>query len=59
VSIPTWFPPAMILLVTLAIVRIAKKLHAMELAKMVGHKDLRMTLNVYYKIDPEEIARKL
>jgi integrase len=49
----------MILLVTLAIVRIAKKLHAMELAKMVGHKDLRMTLNVYYKIDPEEIARKL
>jgi len=42
-----------------AIVRLAKKLPPMELAKMVGHRDLKMTLNVYYQIDPEDIADKL
>jgi len=42
-----------------AITRIAKKLNAFELSKMVGHKDLKMTLNVYYKQDTEETARKL
>lgn len=42
-----------------AIVRLAKKLDPLELAKMVGHRDLRMTLNVYYKSDAEEVAKKL
>ena len=42
-----------------AIVRLAQKLTPMELAKMVGHKDLRMTLNVYYKQDAEAVAAKL
>lgn len=42
-----------------AIVRLAQKLTPMELAKMVGHKDLRMTLNVYYKQDAESVAAKL
>lgn len=42
-----------------AIVRLAEKLQPMELAKMVGHKDLRVTLNTYYRSDPEEVAKKL
>lgn len=42
-----------------AIVRLAKKLPPMELAKMVGHKDLKMTLNTYYQIDAEDIAKRL
>lgn len=42
-----------------AIVRLAKKLDPLELAKMVGHRDLRMTLNVYYQQDAEETAAKL
>lgn len=42
-----------------AIVRLARKLTPFELAKMVGHKDLRMTLNVYYKQDAEAVADKL
>lgn len=42
-----------------AITRLAKKLEPFELAKMVGHKDLRMTLNVYYKQDAEATADKL
>lgn len=42
-----------------AIVRLADKLKPMELAKMVGHKDLRVTLNTYYKADMQELAKKL
>lgn len=42
-----------------AIVRLAEKLKPMELAKMVGHRDLRVTLNTYYRSDPEEVAKKL
>lgn len=42
-----------------AITRLARKLTPFELAKMVGHKDLRMTLNVYYSADEDEIAGKL
>lgn len=42
-----------------AIVSLADKLTPMELAKMVGHKDLRMTLNVYFKADAEKVAEKL
>lgn len=42
-----------------AITRLSKKLDPLELAKMVGIRDLKMLLNVYYKADPEAIARKL
>lgn len=41
-----------------AITRLSKKLNPLELASMVGHKDLKMLL-VYYKESAEEIARKL
>lgn len=42
-----------------AITRLAKTLDPWQLAKMVGHKDLKMTLNVYYRADTEAIADKL
>lgn len=42
-----------------AITRLARKLDAMDLAKMVGHRDLKMTLNVYYKVDAGDIAKRL
>jgi integrase len=42
-----------------ATVRLAPKLHPLELAKVLGHKDMRVTLNTYYRIDPEEVAKKL
>lgn len=41
-----------------AITRLSKKLNPLELAAMVGHKDLKMLL-VYYNESAEEIARKL
>lgn len=42
-----------------AIIRLAEKLNPMELAKMVGHRDLKMTLNVYYQLDAAKVAAKL
>lgn len=42
----------------LAITRLARKLTILELARMVGHKDLRM-LQIYYNETAEEIAKKL
>ena len=41
-----------------AITRLAKKLNVLELARMVGHKDLRM-LQIYYNESADNIARKL
>lgn len=41
-----------------AITRLAKKLNVLELARMVGHRDLRQ-LQVYYNETAEEIAKKL
>lgn len=41
-----------------AITRLAKKLNVLELARMVGHKDLRM-LQIYYNETAAEIAKKL
>lgn len=41
-----------------AITRLAKKLNPLELARMVGHKDLKMLL-VYYNESADEIAKKL
>jgi hypothetical protein len=31
----------------------------MELAKVSGHKDLRILLNTYYRVTAEELADKL
>lgn len=42
-----------------AVTRLAKKLDVLDLAKMVGHTDLRILLNVYYKEDPAAIALRL
>ena len=42
-----------------AIVRLAKKLDPLTLAKMVGHLDLKMTLNVYYQADMGKVAALL
>lgn len=41
-----------------AITRLAKKLNVLELARMVGHKDLSM-LQIYYNETAEELAKKL
>ncbi len=42
----------------LAITRLAKKLPILDLARMVGHKDLRM-LQIYYNESAEAIAQML
>lgn len=42
----------------LAITRLARKLNILELARMVGHKDLK-NLQIYYNETAEEIAKKL
>lgn len=42
-----------------AMTRLSKKLDVWELAKMTGNKDLKILLNVYYKMDPEQVADKL
>lgn len=41
-----------------AITRLAKKLNVLELARMVGHRDLKM-LQIYYNETATEIAKKL
>lgn len=41
-----------------AITRLAQRLNILDLARMVGHKDLRM-LQIYYNSTPEEIATRL
>jgi integrase len=41
-----------------AITRLARKLNVLELARMVGHKDLRM-LQIYYNESAADIAKKL
>lgn len=41
-----------------AITRLAKKLNVLELARMVGHKDLKM-LQIYYNETAAELAKKL
>lgn len=40
------------------VTKLAKKLDVLDLARVVGHKDLRM-LMVYYEADAEALARKL
>lgn len=42
-----------------AMTRLSKKLDPWELCKMSGNKDLKLVLRVYYKADPEAVARKL
>jgi len=41
-----------------AVTRLAKKVGILDLAKMIGHKDLRM-LQIYYRDSAEEIAKRL
>ena len=41
-----------------AITRLAKKLHVLDLARVVGHKDIRK-LMIYYNESAEDIAGKL
>jgi len=38
---------------------LSKRLSPLELAKVTGHKDLKVLLEVYYQADAEELARKL
>jgi integrase len=42
-----------------ATTRLAKKLDVLELAKMTGHRDLKILLNTYYKADAAAVAQKL
>jgi len=42
-----------------ALSRLATKFQPMELAKISGHRDLNMLLNVYYRPTPEELADRL
>lgn len=41
-----------------AITRLAQKLNPLELARMVGHRDLKMLMR-YYNESADEIAKKL
>ena len=41
-----------------AITRLAKKLNVLDLARMVGHRDLRM-VQIYYNESAEDMAVKL
>jgi integrase len=41
-----------------AITRLAKKLNVLELARMVGHRDLRM-LQIYYNETASQLAERL
>jgi len=42
-----------------ALTRLSKKLDVMSLAKMSGHRDLKILLNTYYNPDIEDLADKL
>lgn len=42
-----------------AATRLSKKLDVLDLAKMTGHRDLRMLLSTYYSPDPTAAAKKL
>ena len=42
-----------------ALTRLSKKLDALRLAKISGHKDLRILLATYYRESAEDVARLL
>lgn len=42
-----------------ALTRIAKKLNVLDLARVSGHRDLKILMERYYRETPEQIARKL
>ena len=42
-----------------ALTRFAKKVDVLTLAKISGHRDLRILMNTYYRETPEQIAAKL
>ena len=41
-----------------AVTRLAKRLDILDLARMIGHRDIR-SLSVYYRATAADIARKL
>jgi len=40
-------------------VKLAQRLDVLDLARVTGHRDLRILLNRYYRASPEDIARRL
>jgi integrase len=42
-----------------ALTKLAEQLHPMELAKLSGHKDMKILLNTYYRNDVDDTANKL
>lgn len=42
-----------------ALTRLARILPVLDLAKVSGHKDLKILLNTYYRVTPEELAMKI
>ena len=42
-----------------ALTRMAAKVSVMDLAKISGHRDIRILQNVYYRADPADLAAKL
>ena len=42
-----------------ALTRMARKVGVMDLAKISGHRDIRILQNVYYRVDPSDLAPKL
>ncbi len=42
-----------------ALTRMAQKVGVMDLAKISGHRDLRILQNTYYRVDPSTLASKL
>lgn len=42
-----------------ALTRMAKKVGVMDLAKISGHRDIRILQNTYYRVDPADIAARL
>jgi integrase len=42
-----------------ALTRLSRKVDVMTLAKISGHKDLRVLMNTYYRESPEDIAARL
>ena len=48
----------MLYVIRLNVTRLAAKLNVLDLARMVGHRDLKM-LQVYYNASAEDIAARL
>lgn len=42
-----------------ATIRLSKKVGPLELAKITGHRDMRILLDTYYGVDPDDLSDKL